>query len=280
MINEEGGADPEQFRMEAMYDRMDVIGKSVLGLTVQCGQCHSHKYDPLSQEDYYRMFAFLNNTHDAVIPVYTPDEQKQRERLRGEIAAIEDDLKQQLPDWPDAVAKWEASVRGPGHDWEVLQPVKLPYEGTKFRVLRDFSILSESYAPKSAAAEFSAHTDAEDITGFRLELLTHPQLPRGGPGRSIRGTAALSEMTIFVAPKDAPAKRTKLKLVAATADVNPPQADQPEYLREQSQLPDRPRTVLVNDGRRSARRSAAEKRSRDPRNASIGSNAVTTGSGL
>ena len=61
MINEEGGIDPEQFRMEAMFDRMDAIGKGVLGLTIQCAQCHNHKYDPLTQEEYYRLFAFLNN---------------------------------------------------------------------------------------------------------------------------------------------------------------------------------------------------------------------------
>src|SRR5262245_9049914 len=47
MINEEGGVDPEQFRMEAMFDRMDAIGKGILGLTIQCAQCHNHKFDPL-----------------------------------------------------------------------------------------------------------------------------------------------------------------------------------------------------------------------------------------
>ncbi len=71
MINEEGGIDPEQFRMEAMFDRMDCVGKAILGLTIQCAQCHDHKYDPLTQEDYYRMFAFLNNAHEASIAVYT-----------------------------------------------------------------------------------------------------------------------------------------------------------------------------------------------------------------
>src|SRR5207247_8913982 len=75
MINEEGGVDPEQFRMDAMFDRMDAIGKSMLGLTIQCAQCHSHKFDPLTQEEYYRMFAFLNNDHEAQRIVYTPDEQ-------------------------------------------------------------------------------------------------------------------------------------------------------------------------------------------------------------
>src|SRR5205085_7689291 len=64
MVNMEGAIDPEQFRMEAMFDRMDAIGKSVLGLTIQCAQCHSHKFDPISQEEYYRMFAFLSNDQD------------------------------------------------------------------------------------------------------------------------------------------------------------------------------------------------------------------------
>src|SRR5438132_1282784 len=65
MINEEGGVDPEQFRMEAMFDRMEAIGKGVLGLTIQCAQCHSHKYDPITHDEYYRMFAYLNEAHEA-----------------------------------------------------------------------------------------------------------------------------------------------------------------------------------------------------------------------
>ena len=65
MLNEEGGIDPEQFRMEAMFDRMDAIGKNMLGVTIQCCQCHNHKYDPITQEEYYRMFAFLNDTDEA-----------------------------------------------------------------------------------------------------------------------------------------------------------------------------------------------------------------------
>jgi hypothetical protein len=72
MINEEGGVDPEQFRMEAMFDHMDTIGKSILGLTIGCTQCHNHKYDPITQEEYYRMFAFLNNDNEPWRVVYTP----------------------------------------------------------------------------------------------------------------------------------------------------------------------------------------------------------------
>src|SRR5581483_6117255 len=59
MINEEGGIDPEQFRMEAMFDRIDAIGKSILGVTIQCAQCHNHKFVPLKQEEPYRPLAPL-----------------------------------------------------------------------------------------------------------------------------------------------------------------------------------------------------------------------------
>ena len=71
MVNMEGAIDPEQFRMEGMFDRMDALGKAMLGLTIQCAQCHTHKFDPLTQEEYYRMFAFLNSDHEARPVVYT-----------------------------------------------------------------------------------------------------------------------------------------------------------------------------------------------------------------
>src|SRR5207245_4893607 len=60
-INEEGGIDPEQFRVEAVIDRVNTTGAVWLGLTVGCCQCHHHKFDPLSQREYYQLFAFFNN---------------------------------------------------------------------------------------------------------------------------------------------------------------------------------------------------------------------------
>jgi hypothetical protein len=239
MVNEEGGADPEQFRMEAMFDRMDAVGKSVLGLTIQCAQCHSHKYDPLTQRDYYRMFAFLNHTHDAIVPVYDETEKQQRDAILRRIADIESDLKESLPDWNERMVSWENSVRNSDLQWEVLHPIELPFEGQKFRVLDDSSILSESYAPTKSSPEMVVHTKSEGITGIRMELLTHPQLPLGGPGRSIRGTGALSEMSVFVAPLDKPGERTRVKIVSATADVNPEEAPQPDYCREKDKANDK-----------------------------------------
>ena len=64
LINQEGGSDPEQFRVEAVMDRVNTTGAVWLGLTVGCAQCHSHKFDPISQREYYQLFAYFNSCTD------------------------------------------------------------------------------------------------------------------------------------------------------------------------------------------------------------------------
>ncbi len=226
MINEEGGIDPEQFRMEAMFDRMDAIGKGILGLTIQCAQCHSHKFDPLAQEDYYRMFAFLNNDFEATIAVYTPAQLQRRAELARKIAEIEARLQHQSPDWPARMAAWESEVRDNQPEWVVLVPEvdKLATGGSRYMVAPDGSVLAEGYAPTKHRAKLTARTDLANIAAFRLELLNDPTLPLGGPGRSILGTGALTQFDVESAPADAPDKNAKVELAGATADINLPEA--------------------------------------------------------
>ncbi|MEX2309511.1 MAG: PSD1 and planctomycete cytochrome C domain-containing protein [Pirellulales bacterium] len=225
MINEEGGIDPEQFRMEAMFDRMDAIGKGILGLTIQCAQCHSHKYDPLTQAEYYRMFAFLNNCHEAQISVYTPrqkDEWQATERL---IRQIEKGLRIANPDWRERMAEWEEGIRNHRPDWTTVRPQDDSTGDQKHYVLEDSSVLAGGYAPTFFTTEFTAEVRAPRITAVQLELLNDPNLPHGGPGRSIYGTCALTEFQVEAAPLDQPDQRKPLKFVKATADVNPPERE-------------------------------------------------------
>jgi len=225
MVNEEGGVDPEQFRMEAMFDRMEAIGKGVLGLTVQCAQCHTHKYDPLTHDEYYKMFAFLNDTSEGNVPVYTPEEQQARAEIFRQTREIEDGLKHATPDWPDRLAAWEKTVTAGQPEWVVIQPVvdDISTGGQKYRPMPDGSFVAEGYAPTKHRAKLTARTDLKSIRGFRIELMNDPNLPLGGPGRSIKGTAALTEFEVEAAPADAPAKVQKVKLVAASADVSLPE---------------------------------------------------------
>ncbi len=61
---EEGGVIDEEYRIEYLLDKTKTFGKGILGLTIECAQCHDHKYDPFSQKDYYQMLAFFNNTYE------------------------------------------------------------------------------------------------------------------------------------------------------------------------------------------------------------------------
>ena len=225
MVNEEGGVDPEQFRMEAMFDRMEAIGKGVLGLTVQCAQCHTHKYDPLTHDEYYRMFAYLNDTSEANVPVYTPEQQQVRAGIFRQIREIEDGLKHTTPDWAERLAAWETSVAADQPEWVVIQPVvdDISNGGQKYRPMPDGSFLAEGYAPTKHRAKLTVRTDRKSIHAFRIELMNDPNLPLGGPGRSIKGTAALTEFAVEASPADAPTKVEKVKLVRASADVNLPE---------------------------------------------------------
>jgi hypothetical protein len=122
LLNEEGGVDPEQFRMEAMFDRMDAIGKGILGITIQCAQCHNHKYDPLTQEEYYRLFAFLNNAHEANIVVYSPEQQMKRAEIYRRTQEIESSLQRHNPDWRKRMTEWEVQAKNNQPVWTVLSP--------------------------------------------------------------------------------------------------------------------------------------------------------------
>ena len=216
MVNEEGGVDPEQFRMEAMFDRVDTVGKSILGVTIGCAQCHNHKFDPLTQEEYYKIFAFLNDSAEGSVSVYTPEQQMKRADVFRQIKEIEDDLQHKNPDWQqrrDAQAKTQPA-------WTTLTPEvdDISTGGQKYLLMGDGSMLASGYAPTKHRAKMVVKTRETGLHSLRIELLKDPNLPHGGPGRSIEGTGALTEIELEVAPQDAPDKVEKIKFLRASAD--------------------------------------------------------------
>lgn len=93
-INQEGGINVEQFRIEAIVDRVATTGAVFLGLTIGCAQCHDHKFDPISQREYYQMFAFLNNCDEPNLELATPEQVRERDRVRKLTAILEKQRKQ------------------------------------------------------------------------------------------------------------------------------------------------------------------------------------------
>ncbi len=224
MVNMEGAIDPEQFRMEGMFDRMDAIGKGILGLTIQCAQCHNHKFDPLKQEEYYRLFAFINNDHEARPAIYTPDEQLKIASIHRGTVEIEKDLQHRTPDWEKRLAAWEKEVSAHQPEWNVVWPLEHIGENSqRYYELKDRSLLAQGYAPTKMTATFKSTNSLSGITAFRLELLNDPNLPYGGPGRSFMGTSALTEFNVEAVDAKNPTNKAKVKIVSATSDYEQPQ---------------------------------------------------------
>ena len=224
MLNEEGGIDPEQFRMEAMFDRMDALGKSILGMTIQCSQCHNHKYDPLTQTEYYRLFAFLNNDHEAVPVVYPEKELQQVKSLRRQMRAIETELRQRHPDWRKLVEEWGAGIRAADKRWQWLDIVNIGNHAQRYEKLSDGSLLAAGYSPPRLTGTFAHTNKLENITAIRVELMTDPNLPGYGPGRAYNGLFALSELRVNIASQADPKKKTKVVLTGAISDFDQPEA--------------------------------------------------------
>ena len=109
-INEEGGIDVEQFRVDSIVDRVNTTGTVFLGLTVGCCQCHDHKFDPISQREYYQLFAFFNSVDEPKLELPTPEQTRKRKEVRDRIAALEKQLKTLDAVTPESLEAWEGKL--------------------------------------------------------------------------------------------------------------------------------------------------------------------------
>src|SRR4029077_4056770 len=96
LTNDEGGTNDEEFRVAAVVDRVNTTMAVWMGLTMGCAQCHSHKYDPITQEEYFRFYAFFNNTEDAdkkdespILSQFTKEQERQKATLQADIKKLE-----------------------------------------------------------------------------------------------------------------------------------------------------------------------------------------------
>jgi hypothetical protein len=132
LINEEGGTDQEQFRVDAVADRVATTGSVFLGLTLGCARCHSHKFDPISQGEYYQLFAFLNNCDEPTVEAPSPLQIQRRElekraEIRGRIDGLEKQQEQLRPELEEMQKAWEKTVT-PEMRARLPGPVQVAYD--------------------------------------------------------------------------------------------------------------------------------------------------------
>lgn len=219
MLNQEGGVDPEQFRVEGLIDRVDAIGKAFLGLTINCAQCHNHKFDPIRQDEYYKFYAFLNSDDEPEIEVPDAAILKKRAAIQSAITAIEDELIAKTPDLSERMTEWESRMRYDESQWTPLTDADIfAAFGVKFDKLEDGSFVARGDNSTSNNYKVTARTQLRNITGFRIEFLTDQSLPRGGPGRAPDGSFYVSEFSVEAAPIKMPAAVRKIALKNASSD--------------------------------------------------------------
>ncbi len=210
LINEEDGVDRGEARWNTLVDRVGTTAEVWLGSTLQCAQCHNHKYDPFTQREFYRFLAFFDNADEPTVEVDTASAEERAAR-ESELTTLARTLAEDTAELRAAERAWEAQSAGSG--WQVLAPsAATSAKGTALKVLGDGSVLASTPAP-SDVYTVSAPLGLQRLTALRLELLTDPSLPGMGPGAAGNGNFVLTDLHLTIEPG-----ALAVRLIAATAD--------------------------------------------------------------
>jgi uncharacterized protein DUF1553/uncharacterized protein DUF1549/cytochrome c len=186
MLNEEGGIDPNEYRFYAMVDRVGVTGTTWMGLTMNCCQCHTHKYDPILHTDYYRTLALLNNASEPTYFIPTPEIEAQQKAQAGKIAKLEAELPAKFPGGQAAMdSRFAGWIEGESHrasKWEVIRPTKMETTMPHLEQQTDGFILGSGDISKSDVYDLSFKAPIQGVRALRIEVTSDPSLPNNGPG--------------------------------------------------------------------------------------------------
>ncbi|MFN3487138.1 MAG: DUF1549 domain-containing protein, partial [Planctomycetota bacterium] len=203
----EGGSIEEEVYCRNVFDRVETFGQVFLALSLTCARCHDHKYDPITQKDYYGLFAFFNSLDGSemdgnrkdpppVVQVPDPDQAKELARLREAAAALEARLAAPAPEVDAAQARWEEemAVRFRAA-WKPLDLEGI--QGVPVAAREDKSVAPAPNAP--AAYELAVRGPAPRARAFKLEILP--------PEGSDKAPFSVAEFEVRIVPAGAPPER-------------------------------------------------------------------------
>ena len=221
--NVEAGVHPEENRVNQVVDRVNATGTTWLGTTMECAQCHSHKYDPFSQEEYFEMFAFFNNTPLEVenksgkgvsfdfwgpkmeLPL-PADKQKQRDSLNAELKVKKEELATLQKEANRNYKEWTQQklevTKEKEPSWRVLTPTKaVSNGGESLRIVKDGSLLAEGKPGDKSTYQIEVSVPAGTWKSFQMETMLHKSMKQNGPGRNTTNANpnfVLTEMIVKV----------------------------------------------------------------------------------
>lgn len=233
MINFEGGAIPQEYHTAYIVDRVNTTGTVWLGLTIGCTQCHDHKFDPLTQREFYQLFAFFHNVPEngldggkgnaaPLIKVPTAEQQKSLDQLAASIRQVEEQMNGPQPEADLAQAEWERTAGVEKKtEWTLLDPTDLKSQGgAGLRKLDDKSVLASGENPATEIYTIVARSNLKGITAIRLEVFPDDSLPARGPGRSSNGNVVLTGVRLNAASAVDAAPGKAARFAKASADFS------------------------------------------------------------
>ena len=217
MTNGEGGRDPEESRIDYVIDRINTTGTVWLGLTLGCTQCHTHKFDPVSHEDYYRLFAYFNSINEdgkagsnavpyldyqsALAPRAVAEMTAHVESLKPREATARAAAEKRFGTWlADTLTKLPTDYRA----WKNAAPLSVKsVEGTEFRMENDAIV--QATGPHPNQDDYHLTVGSADLpprlTGWRLEVFPHPDHTGGKLSRGKDGEFILTNVKLLVKRK-------------------------------------------------------------------------------
>ncbi|MDX1564031.1 MAG: PSD1 and planctomycete cytochrome C domain-containing protein [Phycisphaeraceae bacterium] len=220
-ITIEGGVIDEEYRTEYVMDRVVTTSTAWMGLTFICARCHDHKYDPLSQDDFYGIYAFFNNVPERGLKGFAPKKKipsplagADNQQTRARLAAIEKQLAAQAP--PARLKAWEARLKAETADaWTTVRPTRIHSAGgATLKPQSDGSVLATGKNPAKETYEVQ-FTVPDARRAIRLEALTDPSLKGTSTGRASNGNFVLSRFEVALKQGG---KFKSLKIASASAD--------------------------------------------------------------
>ncbi|MDG2223907.1 MAG: PSD1 and planctomycete cytochrome C domain-containing protein [Rubripirellula sp.] len=234
--NVEAGVHPEANRVNQVVDRVNTTATVFMGTTLECAQCHDHKYDPFTQADYYRVFAYFNNTPLEVkntggvtwdfsgpkmdLPLQHATQQR-ADRLRQRMQELRERRDQSVTASEGEFASWLSDFRDHSEpDWTPLVPEAFQSsEDEQYAILDDGAVLLTGRVPDTVEHVFTLDCQGRKVSAIRIEALTDQAIPGKGPGRGDARSSniILSEVTCELIADEAV---VRLDLENAVADFS------------------------------------------------------------
>jgi hypothetical protein len=237
VTTDEGGAIDEEYLVEYAAERTATVGSVFLGLTFGCARCHDHKYDPIRQEDYFRLFAFFNSNREPglysqvpdanralepFLPVPTKEQQAQRRELEAALAQAQQALEADAPEESTAFATFADGVmQQRGGAWFAPKVVAATSTGgATLTTQPDGSVLASGANPDQDehVLELAADGDRGALQWLCLEALPDASLPHGKVGRAPNGNVVLQSLRLEAKPLGSDEPWQHVPLVHALAD--------------------------------------------------------------